>query len=172
MLSQSQLPSGSQSWIIMDDSDMSKTNVVKAAILIVILGAAAYFAVRQHEPAPWPSANRAGFLRTRSSFRFGGSEELPGANGSAESLGHLVPALCGGNTQPGAVRGEDAGPRCGCAGHQRGRGSKGAYRISFSRITSPIPSGGIRTARSRRAMALFNSPKPTSWIAGGGWQKR
>ena len=38
--------------IIIDDSGMSKTNAVKAAILIMILGGVAYFALRQRQARP------------------------------------------------------------------------------------------------------------------------
>lgn len=38
--------------IIIDDSDMSKTAAVKAAVLVVILGGAAYFALRQRQARP------------------------------------------------------------------------------------------------------------------------
>ena len=41
------LHDAAETLIIIDDSDMSKTKTVKAAILIVILGGAAYFALRQ-----------------------------------------------------------------------------------------------------------------------------
>ena len=41
-----------QTFIIIDDSEMSKTNAVKATVLVVILGGAAYFALRQREARP------------------------------------------------------------------------------------------------------------------------
>lgn len=41
-----------QTFIIIDDSAMSKTNAVKIAVLVVILGGATYFALRQHQAPP------------------------------------------------------------------------------------------------------------------------
>jgi len=43
----------------MDDSDMSKTNALKATVLAVILAGAAYLALRQHQARPLAIGDRA-----------------------------------------------------------------------------------------------------------------
>ena len=41
-----------QSSIIIDGPGMSKTNALKAAVLVLILGGAVYLVLRQHQPRP------------------------------------------------------------------------------------------------------------------------
>ena len=152
---------------------MSKTNAVKIAILVVILGGAIYFALAPtSSPPPGHRRQRRGFLRARCSFGIAGSEKLPRANRRAEPLGNVVSAVRGGDAQLGRVRGENAEPRRGCGQRQRRRGPQRSSGF-HPEIPHFVPRrDAIRIAPSRLAMARSNSRKHTFSITRDCLRKR
>ncbi len=118
---------------------MSKTNAVKAAVLILILGGAVYFALRQRQPRPLAIGDSAPDFSVPALPS--GLLDLKNYRGQVVVLNFWAtwcPPCVEETPSLERVRGEDAGPGSDCAQRKRRRGSKGASRISFRSITSPI----------------------------------
>ena len=157
-----------QTFIIIDGSDMSKTTALKAAVLVVILGGTAYFALRQRQARPLGIGDSA--LDFSVPALPSGSLHLENYHGQIVVLNFWA-TWC-----PPCV--EETPSLEQFAEKMRDHGvivlsvsvdeDQKALQDFIQKNHISYPVGRIRTARSRPAMAPFNFPKHIYWI-GTAW---